>query len=59
MLNPLTKHEPSPIDDLPGDGNDFESPVSSPDATGYIGKKKNIHFLKILSVFFIFNYIEC
>lgn len=41
MLNPLTKHESSHNDDLTsGDGNDFETAMSSPDTTGYIGKRK-------------------
>jgi len=44
MLNPLSRHEPSRTDDLTtgGDGNDFEIPISSPDTSGYIGKKKFI-----------------
>jgi hypothetical protein len=51
MLNPLTRNQPSPNDESPGDGSgsDIESPVPSPDATGYIGKR-NIHFLEIFSV---------
>jgi hypothetical protein len=36
MLNPLSRNQPSPTDELPEDENDIESPVSSPDATGYI-----------------------
>jgi len=45
MLNPLTRHESSHTDDLTsGDGNDFETPVSSPDAAGYIGKRKKNSF---------------
>jgi hypothetical protein len=39
MLNPLSRNQPSPTDELPEDENDIESPVSSPDATGYIGKR--------------------
>lgn len=42
MLNPLAKHEPSHVDDLTsGDGNDFESHISSADAAGYIGNKNS------------------
>ncbi len=47
MLNPLSRNQPLPTDDLPGDGNDIESPMSSQDASGYIGKRKTIHFLEI------------
>ncbi len=44
MLNPLSRHEPSCTNDLTtgGDGNDFEIPISSPDTSGYIGKKNFI-----------------
>ena len=39
MLNPLAKHQPTRTNDLTtGDANDFETSVSSPDATGYTGE---------------------
>jgi hypothetical protein len=38
MLNPFSKHKASrTIEITTGDGSD-ESPISSPDAAGYIGK---------------------
>ncbi|CAF1331760.1 unnamed protein product [Adineta steineri] len=37
MLNPLSKHRATPINDVStGDMNDFESPVTAPDTPGYI-----------------------
>jgi hypothetical protein len=47
MLNPLARHRSTPADDLNGDGIDIESPISSPDSPGYIGKK--FISLKVLS----------
>jgi hypothetical protein len=39
MLNPLSKHRSSQLNDLPGeDGNDLEGSITSREAPGYIGK---------------------
>ena len=57
MLNPLSRNRRSPAEEVPEDGNDLESPVSSPDATGYIGKKEILISLKP-SQFFISDSID-
>lgn len=39
MFSSLAQHKSSRTSDLTtGDGSDFESPTSSPDTSGYIGK---------------------